>query len=216
VVLLDAAETCPEGLLNAEAIFRSCRKLDKDLSTWLEEFEKNNPDARLPALPSNADPKSRLVFPWAYQFKNLKVAMLYLKYWATYTLLHGSLWRIDIFRQRMMADIAAGKAHSKGNTATSLFPAFDYARRIQHSIDICQSLDYVLDQIMTSSRSIYVTYPIVVAYVAFRFDPQCEAEADCCAKMMQEMEASRYCYTARYPDNVRKETLSLGQKYRQF
>jgi hypothetical protein len=50
---------------------------------------------------------------------------------------------------------------------------------------------------MISSGPIYVTYPIVVAYVAFRFDPQCEAEADCCAKMMQEMEASGYCYTAR-------------------
>lgn len=211
VTWLERVESTPEGLLNADGLLQSCRKIDRDLSLWIAEFEACNPGAMLPALASNADPASRLLFPLSYQFKTLKEAALYLKYWATYLLLNGSMWRIETFQKRMKSDMAVGKARTTVVTPPSTFTAFDFQKSIRYARNICQSLDYVLQHTRNSSGPAFLTFPMTVAYFNFRFNPQFKAEEQWCVMKMQEMRSSGYNIASEYRSNIRKGTISLRE-----
>jgi hypothetical protein len=100
VKFLEDAGFSLEELKYAESILKSVIKLSEQLSMWFEDFEKSIPGPMFSTIPWTTDSESQGIFCFRFQFINLKIAMMHLKYWSTCILIHGSMIRIEKYFER--------------------------------------------------------------------------------------------------------------------
>jgi hypothetical protein len=81
VKYLEDAGSSPEDLNIAESLLLSTLKLNTQLSKWLEDLL---PGPMFSAVPWGDDIASREIFSFRFEFTNLKIAMMCLKYWPTF------------------------------------------------------------------------------------------------------------------------------------
>jgi len=146
----------------AESLLLSTLELNTQLSKWLEDFEKTIPGPTFSAVPWGDDIASWEIFSFRFEFTNLKIAMMYLKYWPTFILLNGSMMRIKKHFKGVESSVDI-----KNTTAAKWRPGFDYNKMTDYAMNVCRTLDYGLEHTMKSSGPVYLTYSILVVYLFF-------------------------------------------------
>ena len=162
VKLLARAEPRCEQLSNADSLLARCQSLDAELQKWIRDFRRNA-GGKMYWGYMKIDPVTQQSFCHKFRFTSLKVAMLLLKYWATFILLHSSMMRIEKFVVRARTHLALGLEDPK----TFLKPErpYDIFRMYEYSVNICRSLKYALRHDMDSSGPIYLAYPVMAAWL---------------------------------------------------
>lgn len=196
VKYLEDAGSSPDDLNIAESLLLSCLEVKKQLSNWLEDFEKTIPGPMLSVVPWGDDAVSRELFSFRFQFINLKTAMMYLKYWATFILVNGSMMRIEKYFKR--AESSLETAGIKHKPATRLRPGFELQKMTEYAMNVCRSLDYALEHTMKSSGPIYLTYPILVVHLFFQQRTDQQPLYRWCGKKLTEIQSSGYEFISQY------------------
>lgn len=115
------------------------------------------------------DSATQQVFCHRFHFTSVKVAMLHLKYWATFILLQSSILHLERFQESARAHLAWG-LQDRTNFITAernsyAERTYDAATSYNYSLNICRSIRYVVGYGMEYSGPIYLGYPIMVAWV---------------------------------------------------
>ena len=114
VKLLSRARFSIEQANNAENLLRNCQQLDSELENWIEEFRNDMPGRDLYWGFIKLDHASQEYYFHRFEFTSMKVAMLLVRYWATFILLHSSMARLEKFQKRARTRLAFG---TQGRTA---------------------------------------------------------------------------------------------------
>jgi hypothetical protein len=171
------------------------------LESWLANLQTKDALPHYWIVPSTASPESYAVFPTVFNFRSLKLSMLYTKYWGLLINIHSSMIRVESFivnlkttlnneialldeppsRQTIFAWSADTDGFIPKSTPTfkrDYTSPFNAERKAEAALNICRTVDYVLDEMKLDSGVLYLSYPMLCAYYYFRGKHWRKAEAE--------------------------------------